>query len=226
MAASGRRRQERCRRAVGPGQVGAEVDEVVLVERGPAVALEGLVGHLELLDGHERGEHGGRLGVGRATDQPCATGAAEGEVVVDVAVGEDEPQLVTGQANLAAAGAPGVELDLAGHGGLLLGSPPRSSGTATEESVTPLRGTPVLRAGSYVARGTVREHVVPRMPRKRRTTTVGPTRTENPVRRWRFPMFHVTCPHLDREVMVFDHHITPGTPTRHGTDVEFSCTCG
>ena len=39
-------------------------------------------------------------------------------------------------------------------------------------------------------------------------------------------MFHVTCPHLDREVMVFDHHIHARTPTRHGTVVEFSCPCG
>lgn len=39
-------------------------------------------------------------------------------------------------------------------------------------------------------------------------------------------MFHVTCPRLDREVMVFDHHIHARTPTRHGTVVEFSCPCG
>ena len=39
-------------------------------------------------------------------------------------------------------------------------------------------------------------------------------------------MFAVTCPDLDREVLVFDQHVEARTPTRHGTVVQFHCPCG
>lgn len=39
-------------------------------------------------------------------------------------------------------------------------------------------------------------------------------------------MFAVTCPYLDREVLVFDQFVEARTPTRHGTVVEFHCPCG
>jgi hypothetical protein len=40
------------------------------------------------------------------------------------------------------------------------------------------------------------------------------------------PVFAVTCPDLDQEVLVFDQHVLARTPTRHGTVVEFHCPCG
>jgi len=39
-------------------------------------------------------------------------------------------------------------------------------------------------------------------------------------------VFVVTCPYLDRDVLVFDRNVRASTPTRHGTVVEFHCPCG
>ena len=39
-------------------------------------------------------------------------------------------------------------------------------------------------------------------------------------------MFHVTCPSLDRKVLVFDQHVRARTATRYGTVVAFACPCG
>ena len=39
-------------------------------------------------------------------------------------------------------------------------------------------------------------------------------------------MFVVDCPELETQVLVFDRQIEARVPTRHGTVVQFRCSCG